>query len=109
MVEVAFENKGLARQFINDLNPLNRHTERRVVRLVAMEKYTKALDDDDMIFEHHYHSRDHDSPAGSRDSVASSAQFLPVSNPVVQFQSIQPLEYGYGGGFEMCHIKSSCF
>lgn len=62
VVQVAFEDKRLARSFVNDLNPLNQYADCTVVKLVAMERYECELDDDDMIYEQHYHSKDYGVP-----------------------------------------------
>jgi len=109
VIRLAFESKALARGFYDDLDTLNNPEGERVVGDMSIEMCSKMLDDSDMVFRYHYQSTDYDSPMGSRESVASSVQFLPILNPIVQYQSFQPLVYAHGGGFQMCHIKSKRF
>lgn len=112
IVRVAFETKQGGRRFYNDVNSWDTTTSADVVQPLRMEPYMQECLDADMIFETDYDPDDFDSPEGSRISVESSmqesAQTLPISSGVVQFQSIQPLRYVNGGGFDRCHIKSRC-
>lgn len=103
---IAFTSRDMGRRFYNEFKSWDGIAGVTVVQPLSMQLYSGRFPDDAMIFEADYDPSDFDSPEGSRISVQSSIQDLPISSGVSQHQSIQPLRYANGGGFDRCHIKS---
>lgn len=108
IIEVAFEHQRGAHAFFNSLNALNPIGVDPVVERLDMCEYVPKLSMDSAIFEQHYRALQFDSPEGSRDSAASSAEFRlghGKTHSISRYQSFQPGEIENGPGFECCHIK----
>lgn len=108
IIELAFEQQSSAHTFFNSLNALNPTGGDGVVILKGTCEYGSKLTLDSAVFAQDYRALQFDSPEGSRDSVASSAEFRlggGKTQSIKIFQSLQPREIESGPGFECCHIK----